>query len=295
MRDAQKHGGSTDANKVDSRSKKKISSKQQSEEKILNTDETPFTESFQRGPSSLLFGVVHIAKRSVCLLPLSTTFAFCEDIEDSQPTPTIDPTKSIPSKRLRTKKETRAKQFIRSHVTKLGADDKVTERRVDEAMKTLYKTPSLPPLQTPPLPAAPPEKSSKRSRASKKKSRSKKNVSTSTEQSPVESASSTPKIPAASSPRLRTISEVIREEASTLLISTHADRRTSEDIQEETNESVHERAKYTERSSSPTPSTTSSNIVEQSETNSNGDNRQSQDTTESAHDQFDVHQNKDSS
>lgn len=298
---------------------------EESIEKMLNIDdidETPFMEYFRRGSSHILFGLVPAAKRSICRLPLPMTISFCEHNEDDQqPQPPIVKTSSTPTGKLRTKKERRAKQFIRSRPTKLGADDKVTERRVDEAMRTLYKTPSLPPLQTPPLLAAPAEKSSKRSRATKKddrrskkkpanvkskKSKSRKIVvqttaepdeiiASTTEKATVESSTPAPTIETSPRPRLRTISEVIREEATTLLIATHSDHRTTEDLQEETNEGIQESAKDTARPLSPTESSTSSRIVKQSETNSNGDNRQSQDTTDSVHDQFDVDQNKASS
>ncbi|CAF4724222.1 unnamed protein product, partial [Rotaria magnacalcarata] len=71
-----------------------------------------------------------------------------EEHDDQSVQPT-EKSKKIKIKKLKTKKEHRAKQFIRSHRTKLGADDKDTERRVDETMRTLYKKPSLPPPQTP--------------------------------------------------------------------------------------------------------------------------------------------------
>ena len=298
---------------------------EESIEKMLNIDDidkTPFMEYFRRGSSHILFGLIPAAKRSICLLPLPMTFSFCKHTDNGQQQqPPIEKTSSPPTGKLRTKKERRAKQFIRSRPTKLGADDKVTERRVDEAMRTLYKTPSLPPLQTPPLPVPTAEKSSKRSRATKKddrrskgkpagvkskKSKSRKIVeqttpkpdeiiASTTEKATVESCTPPPTVQTSTTPRLRTISEVIREEATTLLTATHSDHRTTEDLQEETNEGIHERAKDTARPLSLTESSASSRLVEQSETNSNGDNRQSHDTTDSVHDQFDVDQNKDSS
>ena len=130
---------------------KVIKQVEESIEKILNIDdidETPFMEYVRRGSSYVLLGLIPTAKRSICLLPLPTTFSFCNDEFIDQATQG-EKAKAVAAKKLRTKKEQRAKQFIRSHATKLGAEDKVTERRVDETMKDLYKSPSMPPPQTP--------------------------------------------------------------------------------------------------------------------------------------------------
>ncbi|CAF0796061.1 unnamed protein product [Rotaria sordida] len=119
-----------------------------SSEKSLNIDETSFTQYLYHASSYVLNGLLPTTKKSICILPLPMTFSFCRQDNNEQSVTETEKTKQIPTKKLKIRKEKRAKQFIRSHVTKLGKDDKYTERRVDEAMKNLYKTPSLPPSQT---------------------------------------------------------------------------------------------------------------------------------------------------
>lgn len=128
-----------------------------------------------------------LVKNSFCSLP----FASCQT-DESVPT-----TEKKPLKKLRMRKEPRAKQFIRSRASKLGAEDKYTERRIDERMQELYKNPSFPPHQSPPV------------RVTK---------------------TTTPM------PRLRTISEVIREEADTFFMNKPSDFRSNEDLREENDE-----------------------------------------------------------
>jgi len=243
-------------------------------------------EYFRRTSSYILFGLVPTAKKSLCLLPLPITFSFCNEESNEQILTTEQP-KRIRKKKLKTKKEHRAKQFIRSRITKLGAEDKATERRVDEAMKKLYKKPSLPPLQTPPL-TLNSEKTHKKERIhppqqpktneqepiqkiigvkwNKNKNKKKFQIignevkikhkhlshpSTITTPPPiVEVPTST------APPRLQTISEVIQEQAATILAVKHKSSSTPEEIQDEineTNELIQEQKKR--KATITTPST----------------------------------------
>jgi hypothetical protein len=238
---------------------------EESIENILNIDDiddTPFMEYFRRASSYIFFGLLPTGKKSLCLLPLPVTFSFCDD----QSSTTIEQSKQIPIKKLKTKKEKRAKQFIRSHTTKFGAEDKATERRIDETMKNLYKKPSLPPIQTPPSPPKkqrihPPENNEQEESIKKmvgvesKKNKNKKQFQIIGQEvkikqkrlSPPSTMATPPPIvelpTTTASPRLRTISEVIREEAATILAPRHTSSRTPEEIQQqidETNESIQE-------------------------------------------------------
>jgi hypothetical protein len=279
------------------RAKKSSSSKRQGKEKIMkkveesienilnidDIDETPFMEYFRRTSTYVLSGLILPAKKSLCLLPLPLRFSFCNEETNEKQLPTTKKPKRSRTKKLKTKKEHRAKQFIRSHVTKLGAEDKATERRVDEAMKKLYKKPSLPPLQTPPS-SENNEKterthSVKRSEINEaikhfneedypvikkigvesKKNKNKKQFQIIGQQIKVKHKHTTPPSvvttlssiveepkTTASSPRLRSIAEVIQEEAATILAPRHPSSRTPEEVKEEineANESVLERTK----------------------------------------------------
>jgi hypothetical protein len=214
-----------------------------------------------------------ITKQTLCKLPLSTVLPYCTENDREQLSTTQDNSRQMSTRKLRTKKEQRAKQFIRSHATKLGAEDKATERRVDETMKSLYKSPSLPPIQMPPVETKT-DKSIKRvhslkqhsdrrlsmhinrdqdTRSNMNSNESKKKRSQTSAQ--IQDKTRAPidvRLPPATmsttvSTRLRTLAEVIQEEASILLTSQRTAFRTAEDIQEETNESVHERVKRADR------------------------------------------------
>ncbi|CAF3034309.1 unnamed protein product [Rotaria sp. Silwood2] len=287
---------------------------EESFEKILNIDdihETPFMEYFRRASSYVLFGLVPTAKKSICLLPLPITFSFCKQENIEQPVTKREKPKRIRIKKLKTRKEQRAKQFIRSRITKLGIEDKDTERRVDEAMKDLYKTPSLPPLQTPPSTRKSEKNKKKRHKNSPKRpnqdeqrkhfnekhmikkkigveSKKNKNKKRSqiigqevkiknkhklcpfavTKAPPTKQNSQPPS--SSSSRRLRTLSEVIREEAATLFGGTLKSSKTSEDINDEINEAneviqEHSNLKAKEKSLPPTPvDSTISNKEDQS-------------------------------
>ena len=118
---------------------------EESIEKILNIDDieyTPFMEYFRRASSYVFFGLLPTAKKSICLLPLPVTFKFCDEDENEDKSKTIvvnETTKS--TKKLRTKKEKRAKQFIRSRSTNLDA----IQEKVEAAVKSPVK-PSTEPV-----------------------------------------------------------------------------------------------------------------------------------------------------
>jgi hypothetical protein len=132
------------------RSKKQLSKRKDKEkiikqveesiEKILNIDdidETPFMEYFRRTSSYIFFGLIPTARKSICLLPLPVKLSFCkqDDNKDIQQTlTTTEVSKHTPVKKLRTKKEKRAKQFIHSRSTKLDT--------TDEPIKPLSKPPT---------------------------------------------------------------------------------------------------------------------------------------------------------
>jgi hypothetical protein len=248
-------------------------------------------EYFRRSSSYILFGLVPTAKKSLCLLPLPMTFPFCNQENNIQITKAIR-SKRKRSKKLKTKKEHHAKQFIRSHRTKLGAEDKATERRVDETMKKLYKKPSLPPLQRPPSPPHSEEAHKKQyihppkepktnekeepiikmigvESTNKNKKQFQiigKEVNTKHKHLSPSSSVTTPpttvEVPQPTAPPpLRTISEVIREEAATILAVRRASSRTAEEIQQEineTNEIIQEQKKH----KSTTTTTTSPTLVD---------------------------------
>ena len=117
---------------------------------INGMDQKSSMEYFRRTLLYVLFTFLPMTQKTICILPLPLTFSLCNEEDNDNLVTSIKDSKQIPIKKLRTKKERRAKQFIHSHITKLGViDDKATERRVDETMKKLYSKPSLPPLQTP--------------------------------------------------------------------------------------------------------------------------------------------------
>ncbi len=261
---------------------------EESIENILNIDdidETPFMEYFRRTSSYVLSGLVPTAKKSVCLLPLPITFSFCNEENNDKKLSTTGKSKKKTTKKLKTKKEHRAKQFIRSHITKLGAEDKITERRVDEAMKKLYKKPSFPPLQTVPSseniekterihsPRRPEINEqvkhvneedypiTKRIGVDSKKNKNKKQFQIIGQEVKVKHKHTAPPSivenseTATSSPHLRSISEIIQEEAATILAPRRPSSITPEEIKyeiSEANESVQERTKLTITTPPPT-------------------------------------------
>ncbi|CAF3661360.1 unnamed protein product [Adineta steineri] len=259
--------------------KKKSAPKQKGKKKLTkktdNIDKTPFMDYFRRGSSYILSDLVPTTKKSICLLPLPISFSFCTEEAKSQISSSSSnkkKLKKLSKKKLNTKKEHRAKQFIHYRVKKLGADDKATERRVDEAMKRLYKRPSLPPVQTPPLPPNYEKSEYKRSNndeslkkkigVDSKRTKNKKqnqiigtevkgknkhiSIPTNTTVStlPIEDIPTT-----TSSPGLRSISEVIKEEAATILNTQRSSPTTPEEINaeiEEAKEVTREHAKLKE-------------------------------------------------
>jgi hypothetical protein len=309
------------AKKSKRKGKEKLIKKvEESIEKILNIDdidETPFMEYVRRTSSYIFFGLLPTAKRTLCLLRLPVTFAFCDEEVIDQRSAT---TKSMPFKKLKTKKEQRAKQFIRSHTTKFGAEDKATERRIDETMKSLYKKPSLPPLQTPPLPPTkqrkhPPKESKtneEEEESMKKmvgvdsmKNKNKKQfqiigreVTIKQKHLSPPSIMTTPPTPiveipiTTATPRLRTISEVIQEEAATILSPRKTSSRTSEEIQaeiDETNESIQEQKKLKASSTTTTTTTTAAPTPIDSTTSGEDNGPPSTSTNDSEINQENVH------
>ena len=146
--------GTTEGGK---RSKKQLSSSkrkdkdqiikqvEESIEKILNIDdidETPFMEYFRRTSSYIFFGLIPTARKSICLLPLPVTFSFCKEGYKEHIKETLTATeasKHSSIKKLRTKKEKRAKQFIHSHSTKLDTIDE----KIDDPVKPISKPPII--------------------------------------------------------------------------------------------------------------------------------------------------------
>jgi hypothetical protein len=129
------------------RSKKQLSKRKDKEkiikqveesiEKILNIDdidETPFMEYFRRTSSYVFFGLIPTARKSICLLPLPVKLSFCKQDDNKETLTTTEGSKQSPVKKLRTKKEKRAKQFIHSRVTKLDT--------TDDPIKPLSKLPT---------------------------------------------------------------------------------------------------------------------------------------------------------
>lgn len=194
--------------------------------------------------SSIFSDLLSAAKESLCSVPISPSFC------DTKNQNTVAPKKRHRIKKLRTKKEHRAKQFIRGHSTKLGAEDKATERRVDEQMKKLYRRPSYPPLQAPPRP--PTEDLTKthghiekKIGVDSKKNKNKKQyqiIGQEIKIKPKHSSSTTTistvnQLPTTTiSPPLRTLSELIRDEAATILATNRKGSQTPEEIRYEINE-----------------------------------------------------------
>ena len=272
---ADEDGSGKRAKKSKRKGKEKLIKKvEESIEKILNIDdidETPFMEYVRRTSSYVAHGILPTAKRTLCFLRLPVTFPFCDEHIDDQRSANK---KAKRFKKLKTKKEQKAKQFIRSHTTKFGAEDKATERRVDETMKKLYKKPSLPPPQTPTEAQRkhhthPPKQSKviegtgespkKVITVDSKKHQNKKQFQILQQEVPIKhkhlSHPSTTTTPPTSNvepsittatPRLRTLSEVIKEEATTILAPRQKSSRTTEEIQaeiDETNEIIQEQKK----------------------------------------------------
>ncbi|CAF4744511.1 unnamed protein product [Rotaria sp. Silwood1] len=301
--DANRESGKrTKKESLSSKRKEKEKLKEKGEgsfEKILNIsniDGTSLMGYFRRASSYVLYGLLPSAKKSICLLPLPITFSFCKKENTEQAETITDKTERIRIKKLKTRKEQRAKQFIRSHITKLGKDDKVTERRVDEAMKDLYKKPSLPPLQIPPSTQKSKKTRKKHHKNSSKrpnqdeqrkhfnkKHKTKKQIGVESKKNknrkrsqiigrevkikhkhkscPFAVTIAPPTKPTSQPPssfqRLRTLSEVIREEAVTLFGGTSKSSKTPEDINDkinEANEIIQERSKDQAKKPSP-PST----------------------------------------
>lgn len=304
--------------KKSSSKRKKKSNVKESIEQILNIDdinETPFMEYFRRTSSHILFNLLPAAKKSICFLPVPMTFSFCEKEDDEKIRDKR--TKEPRVRKLKMKKENRAKQFIRSHRTRLGAADKATERRIDEAMRKLYKTPSLPPPQTPvkPEPSEKPKKKERKNQQKRpnyneqvkhfhdehsvkkkigvetKKNKNKKKfqllgkrIKTKSKHDKLRicpfATGSPVKTPTTTSPppppaRLRTISELIQEEAK-LFQGTHKSSSTFERINdeiEEVNEIIQERSKLkattTTSTSTPSDDTISNNEDHSASSSSN--------------------------
>ncbi|CAF1355572.1 unnamed protein product [Adineta steineri] len=119
---------------------------EESIEKILNIndiDETPFMEYFRRASNHIFSALLPTGRKSVCLLPLPVTFSFCkeDDNDDIQEklTKKSESHKQSPVKKLRTKKEKEAKQFIHSRSTKLNA----VEEKIDDTHKPSLKTQTI--------------------------------------------------------------------------------------------------------------------------------------------------------
>jgi hypothetical protein len=322
---------------------------EESIEKILNIDdidETPFMEYCRRTSSYIFSGLVPTAKKSVCLLPLPMTLSFCNGTNNDQTLNTNTKSEEISPKKLRTKKEKRAKQFIRARPTKLGADDKATEKRVDERMRDLYKNPSLPPLQAPTdaFNEKTTKKQSKRTHKrrssneqvkhineedhpvkkmigvpSKKKDKKKQfqiigqevkvkhkhtkpSTPVTTQQSPSPPPPPSPSEPktvqTTPAPRLRSIAEVIQEQATTILSTKRSSSRSPEEIHaeiEEADEIVRERTTLKATPSLPPIIYDSTTSGEENHDSSSSDddiktnnNQQSQDAKESVHDKPDL-------
>lgn len=293
----------TDDNENGKRETKSSSKKRQEKEDLIEEtadlhDRTDDSQDINNSPVIRYFSrtssyFLSMGKNILCLLPRSEPWTFCELENDKLNSSITQSTKTRVVKKLKTKKEQRAKQFIRSHTTKFGAEDKATERRVDETMKSLYRRPSLPPLQTPPSPTTStskkaPAKTSRRSLLKPGKSNPEEQIPTEriisvaskknknkkqyqiigqevkrrpkdlsppsvrkTTRSPVELPKTT-----TPPPRLRTLSEVVRDEAATILAPIRSSSRTAEELQEEineTNESIQETKRIRTATNAKTP------------------------------------------
>jgi hypothetical protein len=98
-------------------------------------------EYFRRASSYIFFGLLPTAQKSICLLPLPVTFSFCNEYDNENTIETLTTTelpKQSQTKKLRTKKEKRAKQFIHSRSTRLDS----TDEKIDDPIKPLSKTPT---------------------------------------------------------------------------------------------------------------------------------------------------------
>lgn len=312
----------TDDNESGKREKKSSSKKQKEKEDLVadsfdqtvdnqDINDTPVIRYFSRTSSYFL----SIGKNILCLLPRSEPWIFCELENDNHIASTTQSTIPKVIKKLKTKKEQRAKQFIRSHTTKFGAEDKATERRIDETMKKLYKRPSLPPLQTPPSSETASKKAPKKSHrpllkpgksnpeeeiptekiisVASKKNKNKKQfqiIGQEVKRRPKDlsppSAGKTTRPPVelpkttTPPPRLRTLSEVVQDEAATILAPIRSSSRTTEEIQEEineTNEGIRE-TKQTRTAKTPViiDSTTSGEEDDESTSSTDNDSQTNQ-------------------
>ena len=161
-----KHKHLSDLQGKQKRDEKMIKKVEESIEKILNIDDidyTPFMEYFRRSSSYIFFGLLPTFKKSICLLPLPVTFSFCREDENENIQEELTATelpKSISTKKLRTKKEKRAKQFIHSRPTSFDT----TDEKIDDPVKPLPKTPTATTEKTQPQkrPARPRVRSSQR-------------------------------------------------------------------------------------------------------------------------------------
>ncbi len=139
-----KHKHLSDPRRSPKRDEKIIKKVEESIEKILNIDDieyTPFMEYFRRTSSYIFYGLLPTFRKSICLLPLPVTFSFCKENENEniqEILTTRELPKSIPTKKLRTKKEKRAKQFIHSRSTSLDT----TDEKIDDPVKPLLKIPT---------------------------------------------------------------------------------------------------------------------------------------------------------
>jgi len=121
---------------------------EESIEKILNIDdidETPFMEYFRRTSSYIFFGLIPTARKSICLLPLPVKFSFCKQDVNKETLTTTEVSKHTPVKKLRTKKEKRAKQFIHSRSTKLDTADEPPIKPLSKPPTTTVEKPQKKP------------------------------------------------------------------------------------------------------------------------------------------------------
>ena len=96
-------------------------------------------EYFRRTSSYVLFGLVPTAKKSICLLAPPNVFVFCNDDDDAQTNtkPVSSAPKVTTPKKLKTKKEKQAKQFIQTRPTKFEPAKEI----IDDPVKPLSNVP----------------------------------------------------------------------------------------------------------------------------------------------------------
>ncbi|CAF1017570.1 unnamed protein product [Didymodactylos carnosus] len=114
----------------------KTKQKQSQIKKFVNTDDRKETMLFSKPFNYVIYDRLPAFRNSICRLLIR--LPFCGDTDDETSRQKDDPKPQVQKKKLKTKKEQRAKQFIRTKASKLVSDDD-NDKPIDETLKKYMK------------------------------------------------------------------------------------------------------------------------------------------------------------